>query len=71
MIISKVKSILNELIFLLFIIFNIISGIIRSEFKNKRRSDYSIFILINNVNTRVDNREDILLINENNNSFEN
>ena len=36
-IINKIKSILSELIFLLSIIFNIISRVIKVEIKNKRR----------------------------------
>ena len=57
MTISNVGLIIKKLIFLLFIIFDIVFKII----KDKRELNYLIFILINNIN----NREDILLIDKN------
>ena len=54
MTISNTGLIIRGLIFLLFIIFDIISGVI----KDKRELDCSVFILVNGV----DNRGNILLI---------
>ena len=62
MIISNIRLIIRELIFLLLIIFDIISRVIKGEIEDKRGSNYSIFILINRVNAYINNREDILLI---------
>ena len=49
---------------------DIISRIVKDKFKSKWKSNYSMFILINNVSAYTNNRGDILLINKNNNNFE-